>query len=284
MLSPRTLCARGSAGFGPLCLGMMRSLALLVATSFAPLCGSEQPSPSDGAQSSRSSAASPVAQPETPPGDAVHDEAAGDDPPEQVKARMQDHFASVTKIADAVIDGDVEAAQEAAAWFVENVTDEGLPPGWSEHVERMRMVAQRIGEATELEAAAHATGSMLGHCGACHRAVGANPTFADTLDPPQGETAAAEMQRHQWALARLSEGLVGPSEAAWDAGAQQLRAPPSCATEAAMEVGDPAAVRDVARRFERLAGKASTARDLDARGRLYGEMLQTCAACHRSGC
>jgi cytochrome c553 len=197
---------------------------------------------------------------------------------------MQDHFASVMKIANAVVDGDLEAAQEAAAWFLEHVTEEGLAAGWVPHVARMRESAQRVTTAGDLGAAADATGAMLVRCGECHRAVGASPRFVESIEPALRETAQAEMERHQWALGRLSEGLIGPSEQAWSAGAETLRAPPTCATRAATEVADVAVVHKLARDFDRLAARTRKTADFEARGRLYGDLLATCAACHQSGC
>jgi hypothetical protein len=258
---------------------MVRSLALFAAFWTLP-CGGEAPSREAAESSSRAG--------ETPSAVSSANVVEGADDqvpavPEELEARMQDHFTAVTQIADAVVDGDLDAARETAVSFLEH-RSEGLPPGWPEHVARMRDAAQRVVDADELDAAAAATGTMLASCGSCHVALGARPQFLPTHEPTPRDTAAGEMERHQWALARLSEGLIGPSDEMWLAGAERLVVSPVCATAAAKEVGDPVAVRKMAQRFDELAGRTRRTSELEGRGRLYGEMLSTCAACHRSGC
>lgn len=269
---------------------MLPRLAVLTVAIVALACDSPSPSsqqsPTAVASNDRSSEQAPgheVSTPQAPGSDASKLEKVAP-PADELALRMQDHFASVTKIADAVVDGDLEAAHEAATWFLEHVTESGLPPGWPEHVTRMRAASQRVAEAKDIDAAAAATGMMLASCGQCHRSRGVQPRFPDAIEPTLAETAAAEMERHQWALERLSEGLVGPSDPAWNAGAEILRVPPTCAALAAAEIGDPPAIRTLAVRFGAQAKRARDVRELDARGQLYGDLLGTCAACHRSGC
>jgi cytochrome c553 len=254
---------------------MLRPFALLVSLSVSPLtCGSEG---SPGAPRERPSERQPAeAQAEA--------EAEPPAPPETIEARMQDHFTAVTRVVDAIVDGDLEAAHEASAAVLEQVSATGLPPEWSGHVARMREAARAVEQAESIPAAGIEAGTMLATCGGCHASVGAQPRFAQSVAPSMRETAAAEMERHQWALARLSEGLVGPSDEAWTTGAQGVGSSPKCARAAAEEVADAATVEAVVARFDELAARTGKTQGQDRRGRLYGELLGTCAACHQSGC
>src|SRR5690606_31720974 len=109
-------------------------------------------------------------------------------------------------------------------------------------------------------------------------ASGARPAFAFGVAPPDGDIEA-QMERHQWGAARLWEGVIGPSDDAWLAGARVV---------AAQDIdlgtttrGKPNA--DVAAHAEALRTLASEATRTDepaARSELYGTMLHTCASCH----
>lgn len=226
-------------------------------------------------------AASPETGPRSPEADGSPEKTVSSD---ALEGRMHRHFETATGIAEAVIDGDLEGARESAAWLLEQETGRGLPSGWSPHVDRMKTAAEAVAEAGDIDAAAAATGTMLTTCGSCHAAHDVAPRFAASIEPTLAETPAGEMERHQWAIDRMREGLIGPSEQAWQHGARMLQAPPVCAATEASKVADRARVRTLARRVGALAEAARTAETPDARGRNYGDLLSTCAACHQSGC
>jgi hypothetical protein len=193
---------------------------------------------------------------------------------------MQEHFTQAVAFRDAVIGGDLAAAQEPATWMAEHQMAGGVPEGWAPFVAEMQTAAAGAVEATELEATAAAAGAMAAQCGACHQSQGA------MIDVSIGEPPAAEpgtmahMARHQWAMERLWDGLVTPSDEAWAAGCEVLADAPLAASSFA---DDPRLREELgaeAARVHALGAQGAEAADLSARGQLYGQLLATCAPCH----
>jgi hypothetical protein len=81
------------------------------------------------------------------------------------------------------------------------------------------------------------------------------------------------MRLHAWGVARLHEGLLGPSSERWLQGTATFAALPGC------EQPEPAR-RELCSRVKALAHRAHVAETAEARVHLYGELLGTCAACH----
>jgi hypothetical protein len=82
------------------------------------------------------------------------------------------------------------------------------------------------------------------------------------------------MARHVWATDRLWEAVVGAEDAPWRQGLEVLAAAPLPFVSA--DDGR----RALGRTLQRLATSARTLDRLDDRGRAYGQLLETCAACH----
>ena len=88
------------------------------------------------------------------------------------------------------------------------------------------------------------------------------------------------MQRHLWAMDRLWEGLVGPSEMAWQEGSKVLAANPFPAN--ALPISEdlqPVAKKQLAA-IAALAKQAGSVTELADRSKLYGKLLGTCSGCH----
>ena len=88
------------------------------------------------------------------------------------------------------------------------------------------------------------------------------------------------MVRHLWAADRMWEGLVGPSEAAWTAGAEAMAEtqPAMAGALRASVSGQGAGV--FLEELGLLAQEAKDARGIDARADVYGRLLGTCDRCH----
>lgn len=193
---------------------------------------------------------------------------------------MQEHFSYAVALRDAVIGGDLAATEEPATWMSEHEMAGGLPEGWEPYVAEMRTAAGAAAAATELEAAASAAGMMAAQCGACHQAEGATMAVSIGQPPAAEPGTAAHMARHQWAMQRLWEGLVTPSDAAWTAGLQVLADEPLAAGSFSDDPQLQEELAGLANRIHSLAADAGGAADLSARGQVYGQMLATCAPCH----
>lgn len=193
---------------------------------------------------------------------------------------MQEHFSQAVALRDAVIAGDLAAAEEPGTWMAEHQMEGGLPEGWAPYVAEMQNDAAEAQGATELDAVAAAAGAMAAQCGACHQAQDAMIEVSVGEAPAAEPGTAAHMARHLWAMERLWEGLVTPSDAAWTAGSEVLADEPL----AGSSFGDDPQMQEelsvLADRVHALGAEAATATDLETRGQLYGDMLSTCAPCH----
>lgn len=190
---------------------------------------------------------------------------------------MHVHLDAAIELQQAITHGRLVEARELASWIATH-RDDGLD-NWQPYSDELRIAAGRVAESTDV-ATAGAHLSRLGRtCGSCHVAQRADVTFAFEPVPPDDATIEAQMRRHQWAAARLWEGVIAPSETSWNDGARVMAG-------ARIELktttnGKPNAnVVELAEHLRVMAGRAADLRDLDARADLYGAMMATCAGCH----
>ena len=252
---------------------MIRTTALAIAAVAVAACSSkgEPPPPSStgSAPGSGPGSAAPV-----PPAVADAAPATGDAP---LADHMRLHFAAASDLQRAIARGHLDQAKQDARWLVEH--DDARLAAWQPFVERMRRAAREVTTAPDLPTAAVHAATLGRTCSRCHEATTAVVTFAWAPPPDDDPALASQMKRHQWAAARLWEGLVGPSEELWSQGATTLSALRLDAVAAAGGAarGD---IPALAARVRELAGRATTLTDQDARATLYGELLSTCAGCH----
>lgn len=90
------------------------------------------------------------------------------------------------------------------------------------------------------------------------------------------------MQRHQWAAERMWQALITPSEEAWIKGTEAMADAPLAPEQLAPERSTPAEIKSLSRRVHSLAEDARGSRDINVWVARYGEMLTTCAECHRA--
>ncbi len=195
--------------------------------------------------------------------------------PETIVDHMREHFAQVEATRLAVIGGDLDAARERARWLARHEATEGISEGWEQHVMQMQLAAQRVVEASEVAAAAAATAEMGAICGGCHQGMDEGAQFTFVAPPPEEAGVVAHMLRHQWAAERLWEGLVGPSDEAWARGVAALSEAPLQPTES------PEEVETLASRVHELGARAGEVTGFIDRAKVYGDLLTTCAQCHR---
>jgi hypothetical protein len=199
---------------------------------------------------------------------------------EPTKQRMWSHFLAAADVQAAVIRGDLEATKEPASWLAE-YDEPGLPEGSEAFSRELQRAGARVVEATTIEAAGAATGRIAAACGSCHREYypGMEPT--GNVEPPPGEEGdvATHMVRHAWASDRLWEGLVLPSNPAWEEGADAFAGVPLATDDLAFE--NPEGVRALANRNHELGRRAGLETEPSLRARTYGELISTCAACHQ---
>jgi hypothetical protein len=199
-----------------------------------------------------------------------------------VAAYMKEHFTQVAVVRDAVIRDDPQAAQAAANWIVEHQEVQGLPGDWRPYVEHLTQAAQAALNATSVDQAGQAVGTMGRDCGECHMAVRAGLTAPPVGPTPTDmSTVPAHMKRHQWAIEQMWIGLVYPSEEAWRRGADGLAFAALRPEELARDQAADKAVGALAIKVHTLGGEGAAAEGLAARGDVYGRLIATCQECHR---
>ncbi len=206
------------------------------------------------------------------------DDAAVPADAETVKQHMRGHFAAISELQRAIARGHLEEAKEQARLIADH-TEPAHDAVWTPFLEDMSRAAREVIDAPDLPGAAVVASRLARACSACHDKTAAVIVFAWEEAPPATPDLATQMKRHQWAATRLWEGLVGPSDDVWHEGAKVL-ASTTLDTMAASRGVSRGDVPALAAHVRELAKRAMTTDDLDARAKLYGELLSTCAGCH----
>jgi mono/diheme cytochrome c family protein len=191
---------------------------------------------------------------------------------------MRSHFVQVAVVHEAVIRGDLQAVHAAATMLAKSDAA-GLPAALVAQHQAMRSLAERLATASDVSAAASGTAALLGACGECHRVAGAMPGPALPSRPTVGE-AVGHMLDHQRAADQMMQGLVLPSPALWNMGAQALRTAPLGTGKLPKDPKLTSEVASSEKRVHALAEQAATATEPKDRVAVYGQLLATCATCH----
>lgn len=219
------------------------------------------------------SCAKPVADRPPPPGPApvAHRQPALTERLLAVHRRMHDRYQAARRIEQAVALGDLTLARRHAESIAE-LDEPDVLPQWRPFFDTIRSRAHDVTEATNLVAAARLTATLAGQCADCHLTTSATIEFVDQPRPAKSQI----MSTHQWAAARMFDGLIGPSQPRWREAADQLANAPLTFVAEDDSLGlanDVARVHLLARRAPELTTTAD-------RVALYSELLATCAGCH----
>lgn len=187
-------------------------------------------------------------------------------------SHMQVHYGQVGEIQTAVIAGNVEGTRNAARWLS---THEGteFPPTAAAALEAMRNEGRIMLQQRDILPVARTLGRMGVACGSCHTTLSAGVTFAIDATPAMATDARTQMVRHAWAVDRMWEGLVAPSDASWNAGAGALATMP-------LNFGANDQANRLAQRLRDLSAQGLQATAPRERSDTYGDVLETCALCH----
>jgi len=192
-------------------------------------------------------------------------------PPDEGRLRyhMRQRLGDTRTIERLLVDGKLDDARALAYMLTRpaGVADETCEG------RELALAAGALAGATTLEGALHAHARIAAACARCHTHVQKLPIFpTPSHAPPDRPSVAAQMARHQWAVDRLWEGIVGASPQHWRAGLYAL------ATSRFPATTSPA----LATRMQALARAAldQPVPSLAAYAATYGELLLTCAGCH----
>lgn len=190
---------------------------------------------------------------------------------------MLDHFFALTAIERAVVSGDLAGAREQAKSLAAPRPDD--PARWKPHVDRLQKQATSITGAPDLSTASHGVSRILETCYGCHRELGVRFEPVSIPAPPEGDSLAAKMLRHQWGLDLMRVSLVFGDNGIWEQGADVLTKAPL----------DPAELGESGRINPETIGHARQLRSVAASARsqtgparfeLYDRLLSTCVGCH----
>lgn len=200
-----------------------------------------------------------------------------------VATHMHEHLGRITTIKSLIIMGNLDGVREPAIWLADHETVDGLPADFEQYVGLMRQYAREVNNAIDLKSAAIAVSGMAQTCSNCHLANEVEIEFGYDQIPAEWSDTVSHMQRHQWAVDRLWEGLIAPSDTAWQRGTEMLVDVPLHPDEVINQdsgITDSDAIDQMARRIHVLAGQGAGARTPAERSVLYGEILGLCAGCH----
>jgi cytochrome c553 len=196
----------------------------------------------------------------------------GNEPAEtgRTKFHMRQHFSDLRTIERMLVAGKLEEAK-TLAYMLKSVGDVGQTP-------ETREVALAVGAlrtARTIDDAIYAEVRIATACAHCHVAAQKLPVFPlPSRAPADLATIEAQMARHQWAVDRVWEGLVGSSDEHWRAGLYVLATSPLPRT--------PTQSPQLATQLQKRAQAAldDQSATLEQRGEAYVGLLTTCAACH----
>jgi len=204
-------------------------------------------------------------------------------PPARTKSplseHMQGHFAAISGIQAAVVDGELPKIKSVAAWLAEH--SEHGDVAWKAELEAVRATAKELSTVASLTKATPLAARLAGQCGNCHVTMTTITSFQWSPVPNDGPTVVHRMLRHRWALKRLWEGLVGPSTTSWFEGTKILAADALPVAKLAKASANTAQVGKFASTLQGLAKRGQKADTHAARTAIYGELLGTCAGCHK---
>jgi hypothetical protein len=187
---------------------------------------------------------------------------------------MHQNFDLVRAIERLLIRRQLNEAQRFAS-AIEASPDSPSLSAWQTYVTRVRVAAGEVARAPSVDDAIRKTAELGGICGSCHGATRVSADFGDLPRRPEDKPGLdARMARHRWAADRLWEGVVGNNDTAWFAGLDVLASEPVELPDDRMRL---------ARELQRLAREARRPKPgpMVDRATSYGEILVTCAGCHR---
>jgi mono/diheme cytochrome c family protein len=197
-----------------------------------------------------------------------------------LKARMRGHAAHGAAVRDAVARADFDVARAEAKALAELAVDTGLAPALRKDLDAMNAAAARVAGAGDIGEASHELAALASTCGDCHATLGGPATVVG--EPPDDDFAVLpRMKRHEWAVTRLWEGLVGPSDLSWKAGARVLVDAPLEPEQLTPGMSPAPAIGKLARSVHELAANAKVAKAPVDRIAVFGELMTTCASCHQ---
>ncbi len=202
--------------------------------------------------------------------------------PSPVAQHMHEDLGQLNEIKAALVAGNLGGVKEPALVLASHERAEEARPEWEPFYQTMRDAAKAASTATTLGAAGNVVAGIAVACGNCHVANAISIEFGYEQKPALDlDDLVSHMQRHQWAVDRMWEGMFGPSDIAWNRGTDMLIDIAIHAEDVPVDSGTAAKVRDLDRRIHSLGGKGTQTKTAQSRQALYSEVVALCGDCHR---
>lgn len=187
---------------------------------------------------------------------------------------MRQHLDDLRTIERMLVDGKLAEAQSLAFFFTRPT---GAASRQAPESRDMVLAAGSLATAKTVEDALRHEVRIALACAACHQRENRLPVFRPPANAPRDRpTVAAQMARHQWAVDRLWEGLVGASDEHWRIALDAI-----ATTQLPLKIRPkPTNLGVELQRQARAALTVQTPMTLEQRAAAYGELLVTCAGCH----
>jgi mono/diheme cytochrome c family protein len=192
---------------------------------------------------------------------------------------MHEHDAHGAAMRDAVAAANLSEARREAKTLADLRIDDKMDAVWQGELAAMSVAAQRVVEAKDVDAASHGLAAVARACGDCHAMLGRSGIVVGEA-PHVGVDIVPEMRRHQWAVARLWDGLVVPSEDAWAAGAHVLADAPLAPAVLTPDKSPADRIAAANQLVHDLAHRAALAKSAGDREAVYATLMTTCSSCH----
>jgi len=197
---------------------------------------------------------------------------------QDAQRRMHVRFTAAARLELAIAHSDLDRAH-AEAHDLAGLEEPDVLSTWKPYFESIREAARQVEAASNVVAAAQLTATLGRRCARCHEAIAARIEFPAEPAPPSDPKLVVQMLGHQWAAAQLWQGVIGPSDARWQAGARALTTVPLNTVAQSVTPASEIDVDDVAR-VRLYANRALGIGAQDERAELFGTLLATCAHCH----
>jgi hypothetical protein len=213
---------------------------------------------------------------------ATADESIGEQESEII-GLMHDRLDNLTDIRSNLVMVDLAVARVPARALAERENDPAVAKQVEPYVEVLSKLATQVLEAESIESAAKSVSMLAANCGYCHMVNKVGLQFGYDQLPADWTDTQTHMQRHQWAIDRMWEGIIGPSAGAWKRGSTMLAGEPLHA-DYIVGIRNPeqaAVANELAGRVHELGRIGADAPTPAARSEIYSEMINLCADCHR---
>lgn len=200
------------------------------------------------------------------------------DAPTPLQEQMYAHFQEAQELRAGAIFGDIVRIRTAGQFLADEESMPDMPIGSARYLGVLREAGAVAAYASDGEGRL-AAAEVARACGSCHQRYEVGPRFAVGAPEP-GETVSSHMARQARISRLLWDGLIGPSDITWAAGALELAQGPEFPPEISQLVPNRTLPLVARARLERLGSRAERTTDPAERAAVLADVWGVCSGCH----